>query len=339
MVLSHKFQPILQASLENQEALAMQQRFAEIEEIPENHFDMAANYLTCFKAFVNDSDNVDVKAGHKALLKNILVRDALTLTYFAMLTVRRQLGDNLLQISVVGRSSTGKSTIFENPMQSVGHNLTMDNGVGRYNLAGKTTILLHDINPSKLVKGEEAQKLKSACRCEVFQTKTLGKTNSIPAVFVLMTSNQKLMSHRFRTAVKDGISYRTSYESDLKPTAAVHEEDILAVASRYIEAFVRAKPNIPVEALPKSGVFTRQHAIVGLFSFIIDILGSYKKDDFYSSYLYLYALVGMSKNVHLCQSQDRDRFLQRIVSLMAHYQLTEAQKSQCMKYINASSQW
>jgi len=100
MVLSHKFQPILQAALENQEAIANNQRFAEIEEVPVNAREMASNYLVCFRSFIYDKENVDLKAGNRTLIKNIEIRDAFTLTYWAMLTVRRQLGDNLLMISI-----------------------------------------------------------------------------------------------------------------------------------------------------------------------------------------------------------------------------------------------
>jgi len=335
LVLSHKFEPILKLSLENDEAAAMNRRYADIVEIPLDDFEMADKYWICYNAFINDLHSVNLRCGNKMLLKNIEIRNAFALVFFAMLTVRRQMCDNVISLAVVGKSSTGKSTLFENPIQSVAHNLTMDAGVGRFNTTGKTTILLHDINLVRIVKGTEAEKIKSLARCEVFQVKTHGQTQSIAPMFLILTSNQKMMAHRF--AKPDPFSetpLKTCYLSDLQPTKSVHVADIEAICARYIEVFVRRKPEIPLEALPTCGVFTRQHAIVGLFQHVLSILKKYSKSDFHSAYFYLYSIGGLCKNLKLMREEQQSLLLPQIISLFEQYQLTEIQRKKCFNYLD-----
>lgn len=86
--------------------------------------------------------------------------------------------------------STGKSSLFETPLQSVSHNLTSDQGVGRYNTNGKLVLLLHDANIEILIKGKDAEKLKTLTRSEPTTAKVHSSTVSIPPIHVLLTSNK-----------------------------------------------------------------------------------------------------------------------------------------------------
>jgi hypothetical protein len=86
--------------------------------------------------------------------------------------------------------STGKSSLFESPLQSVSHNLTSDYGVGRFNTNGKLVLLLHDCNIDILVKGRDADKLKTITRSEPISAKIHSSTVSIPPIHVLLTSNR-----------------------------------------------------------------------------------------------------------------------------------------------------
>ena len=86
--------------------------------------------------------------------------------------------------------STGKSSLFETPLQSVSHNLTSDQGVGRFNTNGKLVLLLHDANIDILVKGKDSEKLKTLARSEPTSAKIHSATISIPPIHILLTSNR-----------------------------------------------------------------------------------------------------------------------------------------------------
>ncbi len=86
--------------------------------------------------------------------------------------------------------STGKSTLFEAPLQSVSHNFTSDEGVGRYNTNGKLVLLLHDCNIDILLKGKDSERLKTLTRSEPTTAKIHSATISIPPIHVFLTSNR-----------------------------------------------------------------------------------------------------------------------------------------------------
>jgi len=96
---------------------------------------------------------------------------------------------------------------------------------------------------------------------------------------------------------------------------------------RYIEAFVRQKPLLPVEHLPTKGQFTRQHVVVGLFTRICAILGKYSRENFNSSYYFLYPLCGLCKNARLLQ-KDVANVESLLIGFMEKFQLTPQEKNQ-----------
>jgi hypothetical protein len=108
--------------------------------------------------------------------------------------------------------------------------------------------------------------------------------------------------------------------------------DIEAVKNRYIECFVRDRPNLLPGKLPTSGNFSRTHVIQGLFTYILELLIKYKRDDFLSDYLFLYAFIGLCKNIQVVPSDNRKYIEHVIVKLILNkYQLSEEQQIQCFK--------
>ena len=89
--------------------------------------------------------------------------------------------------------STGKSTIFEAPIQAVSHNLSNDNGVGCFTTNGKLILLLHDTNLDVLVKGKDVDKLKAITQSEPITAKVHSTTVSIPPIHLIATSNRLLL--------------------------------------------------------------------------------------------------------------------------------------------------
>jgi len=262
--------------------------------------------------------------------------------------------------------STGKSSLFEAPLQAVSHNFTSDEGVGRFNTNNKLVLLLHDCNIDVLLKGKDCEKLKTLTRSEPTTAKIHSSTVSVPPIHVLLTSNRylhmscilhyyilrfcqivfiiliitlqfffrNLLDHKFATPPKDKQTFRVSYPSELKPTSKIHSQDIDAVQKRYIECFIRSRPTLPVEALPKCGNFTHKHMVIGLYKQIIRILHKYTPGDFNSPYLYLYPISSLCKNLHLMKADLHAPLKQILFGLIERYGLSENQTMTCLGYLN-----
>jgi hypothetical protein len=333
IILAHKFQPLIKDYVAQQEQLALNNKFAVIKATPLSVQDMARKYKVCFNSWIKAKDDVSFKMQDKTELGNLNVTDAFVLTYFAMVTNRRMTGDNLHQLVVSGETSCGKTLIFESPLLEIAHMLTTEKGVSRFNCDSKSTLLLHDVNLDILVKSD-SDKFKAIARAEPVPTKTFGNVQTVPAVFMFVTSNQNLLNHVFDKPEKKGFRFNRVYRTNLKPTRSIHEKDIGAVQNRFIEAFVRQRPFLPQESLPKNENFERDHVILGLFQDIINILTKYKKSDFKIQYLYLYAMSGLSKHVSLLPTADQE--LQKFIlyQLFLKYELDPVQMQTCCDYMN-----
>ncbi len=143
-----------------------------------------------------------------------------------------------------------------------------------------------------------------------------------------------LLDHKFTTPEKNGQSYRIRYPSDLQPSKKIHISDIEAVKKRFIECFIRSRPVLPQNALPKSGNFTLNHMIIGLYKQIIRILFKYTPEDFNSPYLYLYPISSLAKNLNLMKSDLHTPLQNLLFNLMERYNLTENQTFTCLSYLN-----
>lgn len=70
-----------------------------------------------------------------------------------------------------------------------------------------------------------------------------------------------------------------------------------AIQSRFLECYVRKKPNIDLNQLPTAGSFNRSHFIFGTFEYMLAILEKYGPSDFCAPMLYRYVLAGLCKNL------------------------------------------
>jgi len=155
-----------------------------------------------------------------------------------ILTNRRQPGDNMLQLLITGCNSCGKTMIFENPLLGVSHMVTTEKGVSGFNFEAKSTMLLHDVNLTNLIKSSDCDRLKAIARGEPVPAKTHGSVQTVPSVFTVITSNQRLFTHTFLTLEKSRRSFTKVYKSDIRPTKNIHPGDIAAIQARFMEAFV-----------------------------------------------------------------------------------------------------
>jgi hypothetical protein len=333
IILAHKYQPLIEKYVAQQEQVVLNNKFAVIKATPLSVQEMAKKYKVCFNTWVRSENDVSIKIADKSELGKIEVIDAFILTYFAIMTNRRMTGDNVHQLVVSGSSSCGKTLIFESPMLEIAHMLTTEKGVSRFNCDAKSTLLLHDVNLDILVRSD-ADKFKAIARAEPVPTKTFGNVQTVPAVFMFVTSNRNLLNHVFERPEKKGFRFNRVYRTDLKPTRYIHAKDILAVQNRFIEAFVRQRPTLPQDCLPKNENFERSHVIVGLFDDIINILSKYEKDDFKIQYLYLYAMSGLSKHVELLPPDEQELQKYILYQLFLKYQLDCQQLETCCNYMN-----
>ena len=329
IILAHRFSPFLKQYVANKEQKLLNEKFAVIKSKKTSIEQMAESYRVCFNTWINAKDDVHFKASDR--VGNIDILHAFTLTFFSFLTNRRQPGDNMLQLVISGLNSCGKTMIFENPLLEVVHMVTTEKGVSRFNFESKSTMLLHDVNLTNLVKSADCDRLKAIARGEPVPTKTRGSVQTVPSVFAIITSNQHLFTHTFPTVEKSKKTFHKVYKSDLKPSKNVHPGDIAALQARFLEAYVRSRPEIEERFIPQSENFTRIHAIVGLFSQVMDILCLYEKNDFKSQYYYLYPIGGLCKNLHLMPKESIDELRKCLFELMTRYELDEEQIDHCCK--------
>jgi len=334
LILAHKYSPLLKQYVANKEQKILNDKFAVIKTKKSSMAEMAEKYRNCFLTWVNATEDVHIKVRDKEQLGAVNVIHAFTLIFYSTITNRRQTGDNVLQLVVSGLTSCGKSMLFENPLLEVAHMVTTEKGVSRFNFDSKSTMLLHDISLSNLVKSSDCDRLKAICRGEPVPTKTHGNVQTVPAVFAMVTSNQQLFTHTFSTLERSKKTLQKVYTSDIKPSKSVHPADIAAVQNRFLEAYVRSRPQIDEKYLPKSENFERKHAIVGLFEVVIEILSLYTKDDFKSHYYYLYPIGGLCKHLHLMPAESQTRLQGLLYDLMRRYDLDDAQMETCCKDMN-----
>jgi hypothetical protein len=173
--------------------------------------------------------------------------------------------------------------------------------------------------------------MKSIARAEPVATKTHGNVQTVPAVFMFITSNRKLLTHCFDTPEKGGRLFNRVYKSDLKPSRHIHIADIEAVQNRFIEAYVRSRPQLPENCLPNNENFSRIHVIVGLYNVIIEILLKYTAEDFKAPYMYLYPIGGLCKNINLLPTESQQNIKDILFGLMFKYKLDQTQIEQCCK--------
>ena len=335
LLLGHRLSPMVKDFIRTQFEKHLEAKYGHILLEPENDFILARKYRTCFNIFMNDTESVHFATFNSDLIKKISMQHYFTLMYYSMATMKRVEGDNCLCLLVVGASSTGKTLLFESPVQQVSHNFANEAGVGRFQCNGKSILLLHDVQLKVLISSRDMEKLKGLARTEQVSVKVHSRCEALSPIFILGTSNQLLFPHRFDYFAKQTRCARCSFPSDLKPSASICESDINAIRHRFLELMVRQKPPLPANQLPRAGNFKREHLIVGLFQDVINILFMYRVEDFGSEFLYLYAIFSLCKNFHMNLPADQEELYPKILDLFIHYNFSDQQVNQCFEYLLA----
>jgi hypothetical protein len=301
VTLAQKGQSILKQQLAYQQNAILDATFAKtsFKDVPLAA--MVAMYKKCFFRLFDNDMCVSFETEDKDLGKKINLRDLFYLTMWIFATCRREPGDHLLQLAVTGISSVGKSTLVENVMLEGGHNLTSEEGVGRYDTGKKNLLLLHDVDLNVLVWGPDADKIRALTRGETTSAKIHSSVTILPPLFVLITSNGRLLDHKVKEkALLGSHEISTLLPSKMTPSGSGRrreEESVNAIKNRFLECYIRRKPEDKINNFKQLGKFQRIHFILAIFPRIVQLLEKYKPSDFYSEAIYFYALSGLKLNV------------------------------------------
>lgn len=331
VILANKYKSLLRNIISIKEEDHLNNLYCHVRATADDPKEMALKYSNCFDAFVDATDCVSFKAENQGYLKNVEAKDYFVMAYFAMVTNRRQKNDNLLQLVCSGVNSSGKTTLFENPLQDVCHNFSTEKGVGRFATSAKSTLLIHDCDLAILFCGSDKDRLKAIARTENVTAKTQGSTMSVPPLFLFVTSNQHLMTHTFGTGGNSSslLGKRQQYPSDVSFGSLRNSEaDREAVKNRYVECYVRKRPVMPADALPAHGNFGRLHCIVGLYGRVLATLARYERSDFKSPYLFLYVLCGLAKHLDLMLDVAGADWEAELTGLCERYRLDDREMAQ-----------
>lgn len=307
VTLSHKLGPLVQIMLEQKLSASLESTFAEVATTQPNEYDMVCRYERCFNKWVDDSKCVSFKATNTRLLGRTDVKDMFILTFFAFCTCRRTKNDNILQLGVVGCSTSGKSTLFEACLMEGSHVTTNEKGVGRFQAGNKPVLLFHDVEIRTLVMSKDTEKIKTIARTEPTVTKVHGTTYTLQPLFLFYSSNERMMTHKFSDSLPNQPFQWRMYHGQVNEMSGysggsggsrkrVTEENLSALQNRFIECFVRKPPKLDPNDLPQSGGFQRMHGILGMYTRIVETLQRYKPSDFFSPVLPQYVLHGLCMN-------------------------------------------
>jgi uncharacterized membrane protein YgcG len=291
------------------------------------------DYGECFRAWVT-SPYVSYETTNKIMLGQLSLLDCFVLHVWSFLVCYRSRGDNMFALSICGKSSVGKSVIFENVFFENGFHFNGEAGVGRYDAKARSILIYHDINIRILANGKnDADKFKTIARSEKTSAKVHSTVKSVPALFVVITSNMRIHNHHQQ---REGSFMTLNFHSELtygtKKAQTAHGESIEAVKNRVLEAYCSARPVIDPKFFPTNGCFRRKNFILGVYGYVLDIVQKYTQTDFYSIAFVAYILTGLTENAAFyCQVMDDGE--ERMEQLVKIIKTLSSSEKECAAYL------
>ena len=328
ILLSNKYGPILKQFLSQRQQQIFSDLYLRIPKVIQcslSTLNLSVVYNKCFLNWI-DSPCVSVNSPNKVLLKHILPKDLYLLTFYSMACIKRVKFDECFTLAVVGKSSCGKSRLFESVLQEAAFTFNNEKGVGRYSGCKHRPILMyHDIDITVLYKGTDGAIFRSLARTEPTNVKIHSGLITLPPLWIFISSNQRINSHSFErndtfssanfAPVHSFFTSEEKYESQLKVAISKQEqwqESLTAVRMRVLELFVKAAPDLENTPLPNGILFTRQNLIVGLYNKIVQTMKKYCLNDFHSPLLVSYVLTALCSNYKIYKKNWPDSDLEKL---------------------------
>lgn len=162
--------------------------------------EMVKKYKTVFNSWIDSENCMSFQTKFATALfysqeYHFSLKDMFVLHLFAMGTGRRTVEDHLLQLAVTGKSTVGKTVLFERPLYNLSSTFCGDEGIGRFNLNGKSIFMCNDVSINKLVTGINGATFKTMCRTEPTKQKVFGTTEIVPVAFIFISANENIQDH------------------------------------------------------------------------------------------------------------------------------------------------
>lgn len=328
-ILWHRLNPYVQILLQRKMQNTLHGQLVQIESISEPMIVMVEKYKKCFNAWI-DSDKVSFNTNNLTALKQLSMKDYFILQFFITGTCTRQRGDDCLMIGITGRSTVGKSTLFESPLTEISHIYVNDKGVGRFKLENKPVLFFHDIDVRLFIFSKDRDLIKAICRSEASSVKVHSSTTFVPPVHIFYTSNTKLFNHK----VKGASTFSSTIMSDISASSK-YQEHINSIRCRFLECFCSEKPQIDPDWFPECGMFQRQHMILGLFDRVLKILSTYSgPESFYKRIQPHYILKALAKNANYYEHVFNTLIKDEIVKNVDKFIVKPEQKLDILTVLN-----
>ena len=196
LLLSHKYGTVLKAHLARKQQLGFTKSYSRLPKSNFSKVNLCFVYSNCFTQWINSTE-ISFSTLNKSALGALSAKDCFIAHLFSMATCRRVKGDDCYALSVVGKSSVGKTRIIEHCLQQASFTYASEPGVGRFNVKHRPILLYRDIDITKLVKGADSSKFRTICRSEMTSVKVHSSTVTLPPLWVLISANQRINSHFF----------------------------------------------------------------------------------------------------------------------------------------------
>lgn len=329
-ILWHRLNPYVQILLQRKMKNIISDQMVTIDVASEPLVDLVTKYKICFNTWI-DSEYVLFNTLNREALGNLSMKDYFILQFFIMGTNVRVRGDHCLQLGIVGKSSVGKSTLFESPLSEISHYYVNERGTGRFKTDGKAILFFHDVDMKTLVFCRDKDLIKTLARTEATQAKVHSSICCIPPIHLLYTSNTKLFNYN-RTGSN---TFGSAFETDV-PVKEKNKAHVDSFKMRFLECFCFKRPlNIHQDWLPCAGMFQKQHMILGIYDRVVDILLKISSNAFYKPVQIHYILAGLTKNAQLYNSVFPNVDLKIcLVNLIEKFNLSSTQKMDILKYLN-----
>lgn len=309
-----KLMPLAKSIVEKSSLTMLDHSLASIFIPPMNLVTKSLIYRRMINKLLGDDNIVSFGYTNARLVHRMSARDVFLLTLFSFVTCKRSRNDELGMIFVSGRSSVGKSILLESVIATGAHQLvtgsskTTDPGCGRYDTRGKNILLLRDCSVNVLLS-TDMERIKTLARSEPTVAKIHSSTQTLEPIFLFVSSNERLHTHKISGSSPIPQIF-ASQLSELAKKKKIPSENVAALKNRFIEMYIRNRPNQLESDLNHSDGFERNHFILAMIPQILDILEKNPSENFPSKYLRAYVVAGLEKYMSFYTESFNDTAVQ-----------------------------